>query len=235
MIRLAAPPLAGGLALALLAGAPPGAASPDTWFPPRSHELALQSDVIAIGTIVAIDFTAFASEGDTFAIRVDELVSGEVRSAQLRVHRAEPGRRHPFYEVGQRSLFHLVLERDAQGVVLPDEPLRVMGAGNEGECPLAGDDLVHQAFEWEDVEAAKHEAFGHALWGVAAPAEEYAAAVAGLRALFRWDRGERRDTVFPSSELRQLGAPAAVAELEASSHTAARLVRGVRRTQDRLR
>lgn len=112
------------LALATLLLLPAGAAA--DYSPPPLNDLVLASDAIVVGEIVALG-------SDTFTLRVDEVVAGQVSSPRIEVERFVDwtcAARWAPYATGQRALIFL----NARG-----PRWQIRSAGGEGEMPLVGD------------------------------------------------------------------------------------------------
>ncbi|MCA9179075.1 MAG: hypothetical protein KDB14_31645 [Planctomycetales bacterium] len=99
--------------------------------------LVLESDVIAKGTIVAL-------QGQTFTLAVEQVIAGKIkegeRVAVLRFQSWICAARWAPYVVGQQVLVFLEATRAG-------EPCRIVGAGCEGEWPCRGDVVLSNCIE----------------------------------------------------------------------------------------
>lgn len=196
------------IALALAAWIGPGAAlralgapsSPPRYFPMAPFELALAADLVVVGTVGECgaprhEFDPpFTQPAATFVLRVEEVVAGDVEPGDLVVRQFQDwtcASRYTRYREGQRALFHLAYDRTPEGEIDASEPPRPMGGGNEGECPLKGDDVLVEGYGWPNHEWEVHllgKNGNYGFRGIAVPRSEYVEAVRGLRRAFRWLR-----------------------------------------------
>lgn len=223
------------LALSLVTGMLAVAPAPmPRYVPLDPAQLILRADLIVEGVITHADkpratmtFTANPSK-TTFTIRVEEVLVGKKPDGQdLQVHEFEDwtcAQRYAPYQPGQRAIFHLVFSRD-QGVVLPDAPLHVIGAGNEGESPLIGTTSFHRAHMFKGDTRERHKLGEQEFVGLAIPEAEYAQAARGLLRCYTWDR-DPEDLRYPFKPggLRQVCSDAELETFRASSKTAEQLL-----------
>lgn len=207
-------------------------------------ELALVADLIVDGTVIEFEtphregepFVFGAETGAVFTIRVNEVVAGELHEQTLEILEFTDwvcARRYAPYEKGQRALFHLARARGKKGQLI-DSPPRTLGGGNDGECPIIGDTILHQANGWDDLVHDDQPAFGHKFRGVVFTKADYVAAIRGLRGCYAWYHEPQNQRQFKPDSVTQLCTDEKVAALEASSDLASRLVRGVRDYQAKV-
>lgn len=214
-----------------------GSATPARYRSLEPFELALMADLIVDGTIVGIGAHGMTPR-EVFTVRINAILAGEAPGETLQVVQFIDwtcASRYAPYEEGQRALFHLEFSRDEKDVVVPNGPLQVLGAGNEGECPVVEERLFHRP-SWNDVRGEEHSVFGHRYFCVASSKAEYTEAIVGLRSCYRWtlDPKEVRESSrgwFYAGTLRQLCSDDELAAFAASSDIAKRLVTGVRKHQ----
>lgn len=209
------------------------------YLPAQDFELALQADLVVEGTIAAVGARPEGAPEETvptFTLRVDEVVAGTCEARTLVVEQFEDwmcAQRWAPYRAGQRGVFHMRYRRDARGKVVDDAPLSVMGAGNEGECPILDGVAFREAFMSSETIAAKRKSVlidGHDVHGVPVRCEELRAAVRGLRACYRWDTTPEEDRRhFAPAGLRQVCSGEELAAFEQSSPTARDLADTLRR------
>ena len=138
-------------------------------------ELATQADVIASGQIVRVD-------ADSYDLSLEDVVLGDALPRTLRIRKFEDWTCHQrwtSYAEGQRLLVFLERNPDAADSFL------VMGAGDEGELPFVGDQVVaeHTAeFRVRGHEVAVHQVAGATMRGTLLSYAELAAAIRGFRA-----------------------------------------------------
>lgn len=216
------------LALAIVPPAKATARAP-RYLPLPPWALALRADLVVDGTIIEYeDLTQESLNRErVFTIHINEVVAGEFQGERLQVFQFEnwtSAHRYALYDIGQRALFHLVWPPGDDGVVDRTEPARVIGAGNEGECPIIDGRLFHRGFGWLDVPPQRDYP---GFVGVVSARAEYIAAVTGLRKCYRWS--PTPDTYrFLIEGFEQLCSDEEVAAFEASSEVAKRFVAGVR-------
>ena len=164
----------------------------------------------------------------SFTVAVQEMILGE-NSSEVAVQSflLNPcARRYAPYVEGQRAIFFLQYQRGDDGQPLVDQPLRVMGPGNDGECPVVDGKVLHNDFMLQGLPTARMNAFGHQYAGVAIPRDEYVSAVKGLRNCFSWP-SEATGKTLPMSQrkLRQLCSDANLNRFRRSSPFAEAMVR----------
>ncbi len=218
--------------LALVAGPRAHSSVAAMYFPLEPFELALQADVIVDGTIIEVDAAREESAPDraVFVLQINEVVAGEVQDGVLRVFQFQNwtcASRYAPYENQQRAMFHLVRAIDAKGQPISGSPLLVLGAGNEGECPIVDHAVLHLASRWK-MPHEHHRAFGHRFYGVVSSKADYTTAIVGLRECYRWDRDPKEPRYFKPEGLHQLVPDHHLVAIETSSDVAKRLVERVR-------
>jgi hypothetical protein len=168
----------------------------------------LQADLIVEGKVSAIDEAA-----GTFELAVSQVLAGPDEPTRLDVNQLRNwpcASRYGPYAVGQMGLFFLRRIRDEDGKVL-DRPLTVLGLGNEGECPVDGDEVLLSGPGWTGSPYEMRAGFGSERWMVASR-REVVSAVQSLRESFQWKYYLTGRDHFPVSSLRQT---CTEAELEA--------------------
>lgn len=166
-------------------------------------ELAAYADVVATGEIVGLD-------DKTFEFQVGTAILGAEAGATLRVNRFEDwtchGRWAPYAE-GQRLM--VFLRRGKEDA----SQLFVMGAGDEGELPFVGGDVVAEnshTFQVRGFEVETHLIAGERMDGTRLPVPELSAAVIGFRDAFRWTPDRE---VSPRQGLNEIEAFAATSRI----------------------
>ncbi len=169
----------------------PRAPSAVDYMPLETFELVLQADLIVDGVVAGIDGATLDTQkhNSTITLAVKEWIAGPRPVASVRVRQFANwacAHRYAPYAEGQRAVFFLNHARGEKGEPLIDQPLRVMSAGNEGECPIVGDDVLHLDWRMKDFPKEKRIAFGHEYFGLVTPRKDFVAAVRGLRQCFEW-------------------------------------------------
>jgi hypothetical protein len=104
-----------------------------------------------------------------------------------------------------------------------------MGAGNEGECPVVGEKVLHQGIGLKDLSRDRVESFGHPFSGVVSSRAEFIEAVRRLRSCFEWQAGPPKKRVADYRQallrLRQTCTNAELEAFMASSDLARAIVR----------
>ena len=196
-------------------------ADPSRYSPYDPHELALFADLVVVGVIRDVRL-------ETFVVDVEERISEREPAARtLEVRKFVDwtcASRWTTYAVGQRSLFYLRRPRPKPGEDPGPTHPRVLGLGNEGECPVTGEPAsarrtIHTHLYkvvWVGRESVLtgHEpenldAYGASIRGVPIQYGDHAAAVRGLRQAFRWHGG------YDSGDDARIEQVAADAEVDA--------------------
>ena len=208
------------------------------YVPTEPFALALRADLIVDGVIVRFEETRATDYGNdsanpTFAIRVVEVLAGQGGAPGLTINEFRDwdcAQRYAPYEVGQRAIFFLRHERNEDGSIVPGKPFDCMGAGNDGECPVVGENVLYKGFGLQIKGRDEMDAFGHPFVGLASPRNEFVAAVTGLRGCFEWKDGPRtkhvnHSTLEDRALIRQTCTDAELEALMSSSELARAMVR----------
>ncbi len=235
------------LALSLLGSATPtstrGSAPAARYSPRHPYQLALQADWIVEATILRIDaprrgFLSRDKIRPMMTLRVHAVIAGTLEGDELEVLQFNDwtcASRYAPYRPGQHSVFHLSRELTPDGELDPDGLPRPIGGGNEGECPIAGDQLLHQAFGWRDTERLEHAVRDVKYRGVATDKVEYVEAVRGLRRCFLWARNPDTPRYFSSYGPTPRVSAEERAAYGRTSPTAARMLANLEKRHDRAR
>lgn len=169
-------------AAVLLLGATSTPPEPARYTRYELFELALCAERVLTGEIRSVD-------SSTFVLSVEQRVVGTLSPETLSVARFEDwacASRWTEYRVGQRVLLFL-------GASVPDSNVQlILGAGGEGEMPLAGAQVVVREYDVRGYPRAWHEVRDGKADGTLVDLDEVVSAVRGFRAAFRWQAGTSR-------------------------------------------
>jgi len=154
------------------------------------YELVATADVVVSGTIVGLD-------DSTYQLAVDRWIVGE-GGDDVTIRRFQDwtcAGRFAKYAVGQSMVVF------ATRGTAPGAPLKIVGAGDEGELFLDGGDVIARGYAVHGYASEDFEFEGDygpvASSGPRIPLDEFAAAVSGFRQVFAWkadrhgSRGQR--------------------------------------------
>jgi hypothetical protein len=198
--------------------------------PTETFELVLRADAIVDGVVTALNEPS-AAEGlkyATFKIDVVETLDGPV-SKEMTIRAYVDwicAARYGPYAEGQRAILFLEYQRGDDGLPLVDLPLKVMGTGNDGECPVVDGIVLHYDHTLRGLPTARMNAFDYEYIGVATPRDQFVSAVRGLRNCFFWpSEGQGKRLSKPQRELRQLCSDTDLDDFMRSSPFAEAMVR----------